>query len=49
MAIGVLQALKGAGIMPGQDIMVIGIDGQKEAVQAIIDGEMACTVTCSPD
>ena len=49
MAIGVLQALKAAGIMPGQDIMVIGIDGQKEAVQAIIDGEMACTVTCSPD
>ena len=49
MAIGVLQALKGAGIMPGQDVMVIGIDGQKEAVQAIIDGEMACTVTCSPD
>ena len=49
MAIGVLQALKGAGIMPGQDVMVIGIDGQKEAVQAIIDGEIACTVTCSPN
>jgi len=48
MAIGVLQALKSAGIMPGKDVMVIGIDGQKEAVQAIIDGEMACTVTCSP-
>ena len=48
MAIGVLQALKAAGIMPGKDVMVIGIDGQKEAVQAIIDGEMACTVTCSP-
>ncbi len=49
MAIGVLQALKAAGIMPGKDVMVIGIDGQKEAVQAIIDGEMACTVTCSPN
>ena len=48
MAIGVLQALKAAGIMPGKDVMVIGIDGQKEAVQAIIDCEMACTVTCSP-
>ena len=49
MAIGVLQALKSAGIMPGKDVMVIGIDGQKEAVQAIIDEEMACTVTCSPN
>ncbi|MEM5770085.1 MAG: ABC transporter substrate-binding protein, partial [Bacillota bacterium] len=48
MAVGVMQALKAAGIMPGKDVMVIGIDGQKEAVQAIIDGEMACTVTCSP-
>ncbi len=48
MAIGVMQALKAAGITPGKDVRVIGIDGQKEAVQAIIDGEMACTVTCSP-
>lgn len=48
MALGCIQALKAAGLKPGKDIYVIGIDGQKTAVQAIIDGELSATVTCSP-
>jgi hypothetical protein len=31
---------------PGKDVMVISIDGQKSALQAIIAGEMNATVEC---
>jgi ABC-type sugar transport system substrate-binding protein len=48
MAIGVIQALKVAGLMPGHDVVVVGIDGTKDALKAIIAGEMGATVTCNP-
>ena len=44
-ALGVIQALKSAGIKPTKDVTVIGGDGEKEAVQSIINGEMTMTVT----
>ena len=47
-AIGALQAIKAAGLTPGEDIKIYSIDGQRDAVQAIIDGEIECTVLCSP-
>lgn len=34
--------------MPGEDIIVVAIDGMKEAVQMVVDGEIGCIVTCSP-
>lgn len=48
MAIGIVQAIKGAGLVPGEDIIVVAIDGMKEAVQMVVDGEIGCIVTCSP-
>jgi len=48
MAIGIVQAIKGAGLVPGKDIIVVAIDGMKEAVQMVVDGEIGCIVTCSP-
>ncbi|WP_319370072.1 ABC transporter substrate-binding protein [uncultured Ilyobacter sp.] len=48
MALGAIKALKAANIEPGKDVLVIGIDGQKDAVDAIKSGEMSATVTCSP-
>ena len=47
-AIGALQAIKAAGLTPGVDIKIYSIDGQKDAAEAIANGEMACTVVCSP-
>lgn len=46
-AIGAIQALKAAGKKVGEDVFVYGIDGQKDALQAIIDGELEATVLCS--
>lgn len=48
MALGAIQAIKDAGLVPGLDIKVVGIDGQKEVFDAIILGEMLATVQCSP-
>jgi len=49
MALGAIQAIKEAGLKPGKDIIVIGIDGNKEAKEAIIDGELSATITSSPN
>ncbi|MHC1772815.1 MAG: ABC transporter substrate-binding protein [Flexilinea sp.] len=48
MALGAVLAVKAYGLKPGEDIKIIGIDGQKEAVQAIIDGEINAIATCNP-
>lgn len=48
MAIGALNALKEAGFDVTEDLVVISIDGGKEAVQKIIDGEIACVIECTP-
>jgi simple sugar transport system substrate-binding protein len=48
MALGAIQAIKEAGLKPGKDIIIIGVDGVKGAFEAIVAGEMNCTVECSP-
>jgi len=48
MAIGAINAIKAAGKVPGKDIIVVSVDGTKDALQAIIDGEMGATVESSP-
>ncbi|MEM8949729.1 MAG: ABC transporter substrate-binding protein [Pseudomonadota bacterium] len=48
MAIGAIQALELAGRSPGEDVLVVSIDGTRDALQAIIDGKMGVTVESSP-
>ena len=48
MALGAVQAIKDAGLTPGEDIQVVGIDGQKEAWELVKSGEMLGTVQCTP-
>ena len=48
MALGAIQAISEAGLKPGKDVIVVSIDGLKEAVQAIVDGKLNCTVECNP-
>lgn len=48
MAQGAITAIEAYGLKPGEDIKITGIDGQKSAIQAIIDGKMTAVVTCSP-
>jgi simple sugar transport system substrate-binding protein len=48
MALGAIQAIKEAGLKPGKDIIVVGVDAVKGAFEAIVAGDMNCTVECSP-
>jgi ABC-type sugar transport system substrate-binding protein len=48
MAIGAISALEAAGKTPGKDVIIVSIDGTRDALQAIIDGKMGATVECSP-
>lgn len=48
MALGAITALEAAGRHPGKDITLVSIDGEKDGLQAIIDGKMGATVECNP-
>jgi len=48
MALGAIQAIKEAGLKPGKDIIIVGIDAVKGAFEAMVAGEMNCSVECSP-
>jgi len=48
MALGAIDAIKAAGKVPGKDIIIVGCDSVKAAFDAIVAGEMNCTVECTP-
>ncbi len=48
MALGAIQAMKEAGLKPGTDIKIVSVDAVKAAFEAMIKGELNCTVECNP-
>jgi ribose transport system substrate-binding protein len=48
MALGAIQALKAAGMNPGKDVLIVSVDGEKAALEAITRGEMNITVESNP-
>lgn len=48
MALGAIQAIEAAGLKPGTDILVISIDGVKDAFRAMVEGKLNATVECNP-
>jgi ribose transport system substrate-binding protein len=48
MALGALAATKDIGRVPGKDVLIVSIDGFKEAVQYVIDGAIAAIAFNSP-
>jgi len=48
MALGAIQAIEAAGRKPGQDIVIVSIDGVKAAFEAMAEGKLNCTVECNP-
>jgi len=47
MAIGAIEALKAAGLNPG-DIVIVSVDGTRGGFQAMIDGWIQADVECNP-
>ncbi len=48
MALGAVQAIEESGLKPGTDIIIVSIDAIREAIQAVVDGKINCTVECNP-
>ncbi len=48
MALGAIQALDAAGRKPGTDVIVVSIDGVKDAFAAMVDGTLNASVECNP-
>ncbi len=48
MALGAIQAIEEAGLKPGEDIKVVSIDGVRGAFEAMVAGDLNCTVECNP-
>jgi len=47
-AIGAIQAIKEAGLVPGKDIFVLGLDATANAFKYLISGELSADVECNP-
>jgi galactofuranose transport system substrate-binding protein len=48
MAIGAIAALEEAGRKPGEDVIVVSIDGENAELDAILDGTLGASVESSP-
>ena len=48
MAIGAIEAIKEAGLDPGQDILIVSVDAIPDIFKAMMDGDANATVELSP-
>ena len=48
MALGAIQALEAAGLKPGEEVLVVSIDGVRAAFEAMVAGKLNATVECLP-
>jgi ABC-type sugar transport system substrate-binding protein len=48
MAIGAIAALEAAGRTPGEDVILVSIDGENAALDAIVEGKLGASVESSP-
>lgn len=49
MAVGAIQAIKEAGLKPGQDILVVSVDAVPDIFKALAAGEANATVELTPN
>jgi len=48
MSFGAIAAIQELGLTPGKDITIVSIDGTKQGVQDILNGQIAAIVECNP-
>lgn len=48
MAIGAIQAIEDYGLIPGEDIIIISVDGTRQAFEMMLDGKINAVVECNP-
>ena len=48
MGLGAIEAIKAAGLKPGQDIKIVTVDAVKDGMTALANGEINFIVECNP-
>ena len=48
MALGAIQAIEESGAKPGTDVIVVSVDGVKDAFTAMVEGKLNASVECNP-
>jgi ABC-type sugar transport system substrate-binding protein len=48
MAIGAIAALESAGRQPGTEVLVVGVDGSRVALELVVAGKLGATIECNP-
>ncbi|MFQ6852396.1 ABC transporter substrate-binding protein [Streptomyces sp. 35M1] len=48
MGLGALTAIKAAGKKPGKDVKIVSVDGTRNAVQALVNGEYNAVIESNP-
>jgi ribose transport system substrate-binding protein len=48
MSFGVIRALEEMGIVPGEDMLVVSIDGTRKAIEYVLEGKIGVVVECNP-
>lgn len=48
MGLGAVTALKAAGKKPGKDVKIVSVDGTRNAVQALVNGEYNAVIESNP-
>ena len=48
MTLGAIEVMEENGIRPGEDIVIISVDGEQAAIDLLKEGRINCVVECSP-
>lgn len=48
MAFGAIEAIEEYGLRPGKDVIIVSVDGGRDAFEAMLKGKLNCTVECNP-
>ncbi|MDR3301276.1 MAG: ABC transporter substrate-binding protein [Spirochaetaceae bacterium] len=48
MTLGALDAMKEKGVNPGKDIIIVSIDAEQAAIDALKRGDVNCVIECNP-
>ena len=48
MTLGIIDSMKEKGIRPGKDIIIVTIDAEQAAIDALRAGEVNCVIECNP-
>ena len=48
MTLGAIEALEEKGLLPGTDVVIVTIDAQQTAIDALRAGKVNCVIECNP-